>query len=148
MVAATDAVALAVTAVATLVVVALLAAAWYVLRAVRELRRQAEQLSREAGELLADIRSQVLEAGAEVDRVERMVGSAEAISDAVGQASRLVGSVVVGPLIKVVAFVTGVGEGYRSLRQRSRKPARQRRALPRRPRRIARGTRALKAGGR
>ena len=60
------------------------------------------------------------QAGLEVERVDRMVGSAEAISDAVGSASRLVGGAVTAPFIKVVAFGTGVARGLRLVRGRPR----------------------------
>ena len=52
----------------------------------------------------------------EVERVDRMVGSAEAISDAVGSASRLVGGAVASPFIKVVAFGAGINKGIRLVR--------------------------------
>lgn len=116
--AATDAVAVGVSVVATLVVIALVSAVAHLLRAARELRRQAEELARDAGELLAEMHADLRQAGAQVERVEHLVGSAEAISDAVGGASRLVGGVVAAPLIKVVAFASGVGSALRALQGR------------------------------
>jgi hypothetical protein len=114
--ATTDTLAIAVTVVATLVVVGLLAAAGYLLESVRELRRQADALAQEAQQLLAELGETVRQAGVEVERVDRMVGSAEAISDAVGSASRLVGGVVAEPLIKVVAFGSGLARVARIVR--------------------------------
>jgi methyl-accepting chemotaxis protein len=120
---ATDAVAVGVTVIATLVLVALAAAVGYLLKCVRDLRREARELAREADALLGDLDLTVRqadltvrEAGREVERVDRMVGSAEAISDAVGSASRLVGGAVTAPFIKVVAFATGVAKGLRMVR--------------------------------
>ncbi len=117
---ATDSVAVGVTVLATLVIVALAGAVWYLLRTVRELRQEAEGLAREAEELLGELDLTVHQAGLEVERVDRMVGSAEAISDAVGSASRLVGGAVTAPYIKVVAFGTGVARGLRLVRGRPR----------------------------
>lgn len=146
--ATTDAVAIGVTVVATLVVVALALALAHLLRSVRELRRQAEALAREAGELLSEMRADLRQAGAEVERVERMVGSAEAISDAVGGASRVMGRIVAAPFIKTVAFAAGVGQAARSLRGVGRQ------RVPRHPvpvqasrRRSAAGGRRLRRGG-
>ena len=116
-VAATDAVAVGVTVVATLVVVALLVAVVFLLGAVRDLRRQADDLGREADQLLDELGTAVHEAGLEVERVERMVGSAEAISDVVGSASRLVGGALAAPFIKLVALGSGVARGLRLMRR-------------------------------
>lgn len=134
--------AIAVTVVATLVVVALLASAAYLVRAARDLRRQAEALAKEAGELLAEMRSEANEASAEVERVERLVGSAEAISDAVGQASRLVSGVMAAPLIKLVAFGAGVSQAFRSLGsgRTAVKPVPRRRRARRRTRALSQKT--------
>ncbi len=115
---ATDSVAVGVTVVATLVIVAMAGAVWYLLKTVRELRQEADGLAREAEELLDEMDLTLHQAGLEVDRVDRMVGSAEAISDAVGSASRLVGGAVTAPFIKVVAFGTGVARGLRLVRGR------------------------------
>jgi hypothetical protein len=110
--------AVAVTVVATLVVAGLAAAAAYLLRTVRDLRREAEALVREAQALVAEMHAEAHRAGLEVERVERMVGSAEAISEAVGQASRLVGGAVAAPVIKAVALSSGVAQAARTLRLR------------------------------
>jgi hypothetical protein len=97
--------------------VALAVAVGYLLKAVRELRREARGLAREAEELLVELDSTVRRAGLEVERVDRMVGSAEVISEAVGSASKLVGGAVAGPLIKLVAFGAGLGRAARLVRR-------------------------------
>lgn len=114
--ATTDVLAVEVTVVATLVVVALVAAIVWLLKSVRVLRRQADALAYEAEQLLDELGQTVRQAGAEVERVGRIVGSAEAISDAVGSASRLAGGVVTEPLIKLVAFGSGVARVARVIR--------------------------------
>jgi hypothetical protein len=113
---ATDTVAVGVTVIATLVIVALAASVGYLLKAVRELRQEAEDLARQAADVLGELQTTVRQAGLEVDRVDRLVGSAEAISDAVGSASRLVGGAVASPFIKVVAFGAGLNKGIRLAR--------------------------------
>jgi hypothetical protein len=115
---ATDAVAVGLTAVATLVIVGLAGAVSYLPKAVRELRQEAEGLAREAEQLLGELNVTVHQEGLEVARVDRLLGSAEAISGAVGSASRPVGGAVTAPFIKVVAFGTGVARGPRLLRRR------------------------------
>ena len=75
-----------------------------------------DDLRQEAEELLDEISATVREAGLEVERVERMVGSAEAISEVVGSASRLVGGAVASPFIKLVALGSGVARGLRLVR--------------------------------
>jgi methyl-accepting chemotaxis protein len=116
--ASTDPVAVGVTVVATLVVAGLVMALIHLLRAARQVRDEAEALAQEAAQLLDEIGQTVREAGAEVYRVERMVGSAEAISDAVGAASRLVGGAVGEPLIKFVSVVSGIARVVQALRRR------------------------------
>lgn len=167
LVATTDYLAIGVTVVATLVVVALLAAVAYLLASVRELRRQSEALAEEAQQLLDELGETVRQAGVEVDRVDRLVGSAEAISDAVGSASRLVGGVVAEPLIKLVALASGLARVARVVRgrgaprhqvpavaresrggkARSDSPARARRAFGRRPPALERAVAASSSNG-
>jgi heme exporter protein D len=117
MFATTDPVAVGVTVLATLAVVGLVASVAYLHRAVRELRREAKALAEEAGQLLEEMGAALRQAGEDVARVERMVGSAEAISEAVGSASRLVGGVVAEPLIKAVALGSGVARAVRTVRR-------------------------------
>lgn len=114
--ATTDAVAVGVTALATVLVVGLVVAALYQLRAARQMRLEAETLARECRRLLGELGDRVRQAEQDIERVDRMVGSAEAISDAVGSASRLVGGVVAGPVIKVMAVASGLARGWSRLR--------------------------------
>jgi hypothetical protein len=142
---ATDTVAVGVTVIATLVIVALAASVGYLLKAVRELRQEVQDLARDAEDLLGEIETTVRQAGVEVERVDRIVGSAEAISDAVGSASRLVGGAVSGPFIKVVAFGAGLNKGIRLARRGAatgngavaKRGRRRNRSAPKAPRRVA-----------
>jgi len=162
--ASTDAVAVGVTVVATLVVVALAGTVVYLLRTVRELRHEAEALAEEAQRLLDEVAETARQAGAEVQRVDRMVASAEAISEAVGSASRLVGGAVAEPVIKAVAFASGLARvvqalrrgrpvrgtpaiSYERQRRRPRGGAQRGRSAVRRPRALARGATEAPAPG-
>jgi Tfp pilus assembly protein PilW len=131
---ATDATAVGVTVVATVVLLALVVAVALLLAAARRLRRQVDELAGEAERLLQLIDDTVRQAGHEVERVDRMVGSAEAISDAVGSASRLMGGALAAPLIKVMAFGSGLVRGVRALRAGAA-PGATARSTPRRRRR-------------
>lgn len=111
-----DTVAVGVTVVATLVVVALAAGLVYVVAAGRRLRRAAVDLERRSNELMAVLEVAADRAEIQVQRVDDLVGSAESISDAVGQASRMAGVAVSGPVIKAMAFGAGAARAGRRLR--------------------------------
>lgn len=111
-----DTVAVGVTVVATLVVVALAAGLFYVVAAGRRLRRAAADLERRSNELMAALEVAADRAELQVQRVDDLVGSAESISDAVGQASRVAGMAVSGPVIKAMAFGAGAARAGRRLR--------------------------------
>lgn len=110
-------------AVAAIVVLALVTAS--LVRTLRELRRTVDDLRAHALPLLSDLRSTVVDAGAEVERVDALLDAAEAISARVDSASRLGYLAFRTPLIRFVAFWRGVGRGLGRLvglgrRQRSR----------------------------
>jgi methyl-accepting chemotaxis protein len=112
----TSTLAVGVTVVATLVVVALVAGLVQVVRSARELRRVATALSIESAQLLAALDEAVSRADRQVRRVDDLVGSAESISDAVGSASRLASTAISGPVIKAMAFGAGAARAGRRLR--------------------------------
>lgn len=118
-----DTVAVGVTVVATLVVVALAAGLVHVVGAVRRLQRAAAELERRSNDLMAAIEVTADRASLQVQRVDDLVGSAESISDAVGQASRVAGLAVSGPVIKVMAFGAGAARAGRRLRDGAPEPA-------------------------
>src|SRR5579875_832932 len=118
-----DTVAVGVTVVATLVVVALAAGLVYVVSVARRLQRAAADLERRSNELMATLEVAVDRAELQVQRVDDLVGSAELISDAVGQASRTAGMAVSGPVIKAMAFGAGAARAGRRLRAGAPPPA-------------------------
>jgi hypothetical protein len=116
----TSAVAIGVTVVATLVVVALALAARSLIRTAGRLRLLAEELETRSASVLGEVEDTVRQAREELARVDDLVGSAEAISDRVGSASRLAQTAVSAPLIKAVAFGAGTARAGRRLRDGTR----------------------------
>lgn len=106
-----------ITIVATLVIVVLLAVLWQVSRTLRSLRLAADDLSRESLSLLADMRSSLGLANAELDRVDGLLGTAQSISATADSASRLAYVTLSNPIIKVLAFGTGTARAAKRLRR-------------------------------
>jgi hypothetical protein len=111
-----DAVAIGVSVLATVIVVALLLEAVSLLRSARRLRALAEELDDRANDVLGDVEDTVLHARGELARVDDLIGSAEAITETVGSASRLARTTVAVPLIKVIALGAGTARASRRLR--------------------------------
>ena len=97
-----------------------------VLDSLKVLRGEVESLRNETRPLLAELRASTSEARdvvdtarSDLDRFDRVLGSAEAISEAVegsGRAARLAFS---APIIKAVGLATGTKRAARRLRGRS-----------------------------
>jgi uncharacterized protein YoxC len=99
-----------------------------VLDAMRELRDEMKRLRETTEPLMRDLRGSVEEARASVDearedleRFDRVLGSAEAISDAVSGGSRVVRHALSAPVIKTVAFASGTRKGARRLARQEHK---------------------------
>lgn len=105
-------------AVAAAIAVAVLVAAVVALtRAAAELRRTAEDLRREALPVMADLRATVASAGAELDRVDTLLGTAENVTATVDSASRLAYLALSNPIVKMLAFASGTGRAARRFRR-------------------------------
>lgn len=96
-----------------------------VLDALRTVEREVSRLRVETQPLLDELRSAAGEARATVDRAredlerfDRVLGSAESISEAVSGSSRLVRGALSTPVIKTVAFASGTAEGVRRFRRK------------------------------
>jgi hypothetical protein len=101
-----------------------------VLDSLRALRSEVEALRSETRPLLNDLRSTtnetravVEEARDDLERFDRVLGSAEAISGAVAGGSRVARAALSTPVIKTVAFGTGTRRAVRRLRRKDRKSA-------------------------
>jgi hypothetical protein len=111
------------TAVVALVacVVALVAAAtttiaaFSLARRTRELSELASRLKTETVPLVRDARAVVDHAATEMERVGDVLGNAEAVSATVDSASRLAYRAFANPVVKTVAFGSGLSGAFRRL---------------------------------
>jgi hypothetical protein len=98
-----------------------------VLDTLKTLRAEIDALRSETGPLLADMRATTDEARAtmhtarsDLDRFDRVLGSAEAISEAVDGSTRVARTAFSVPAIKLAGLATGTGRAVRRLRGRDR----------------------------
>lgn len=89
-----------------------------VLDALRALQSEVDNLRAETRPLLAELRSSVDEARHDLERFDRVLGSAEAISSNVQGASRVARAAFSTPVIKTVALASGTSRAARLLRRR------------------------------
>jgi|SRR5579884_3098448 len=113
-------VAILVTVVSTVVVMGLLAVVWSLVRTMRMMRTGADELRRESLDLLADMRDALGLASGQLERADRLLGTAESISTRVDTASRQVYETLANPVVKVMAFGTGTRTAARRLRRATR----------------------------
>lgn len=114
----------AIAVAATVVVALLVSVAVSLARTASELRDLASELGDHAAIVLGAVEDTIEHARAELQRVDDLVGSAEAISETVGSASRLAQAAVSAPLIKIMAFGAGTARAGRRLRGKP-EPARR-----------------------
>jgi hypothetical protein len=112
-----SAVVVGVTVAATVVVLGGLVAVVSLLRTARDLRSLAQELSEHTAAVLGEVEITVARARGELDRVDDLIGSAEAITETVGSASRLARVALARPLIKVMALTAGTARAGRRLRK-------------------------------
>jgi hypothetical protein len=106
--------------VATLVAIlsgVVVAALVMLVRTLQTLRATVTALQRETLALLADAHDAVREAAIEVDRVDRLVASAEKLNDAVDGAQRMAYRTLASPVVKAMAFGSGVSRAAHRLRE-------------------------------
>jgi uncharacterized protein YoxC len=94
-----------------------------VLDALATMRREVDALRSETQPLLEDLKTStgearvvMQEARADLDRFDHVLGSAEAISDAVSGSGRVVRTAFSAPLIKMAGLATGTTRAVRRLR--------------------------------
>lgn len=93
-------------------------------RQVRRMRQVVEELQAETLPLVHQARVVVDQAASEMERVGDVLGSAEAVSATVDSASRLAYRAFANPVVKVMAFGSGLGSALRRLLGRPPRPAR------------------------
>ena len=116
-----DTAAVIVTAACALTVGLLLWAFASLRAAARELRSAAAQLRDEAVPAVAAARRTIADAEGRLDRMDDLLGAAEALSATVDGASRLAYDTFSTPVIKAMAIASGTGKAARRLRQGHRR---------------------------
>jgi uncharacterized protein YoxC len=106
-------------------------------RTLRELRGTIDALRGQALPLLGEVRDAARAAGDEVERVDRLVTSAERLEDAVDSAGKLAYRTFANPVVKVMAVGTGVSRAAQRLRSGDPQPADTRSERRRRGRRAS-----------
>ena len=96
-----------------------------VLDSLKALRGEVAHLRAETGPLLAELRSSTASAAAvideardDLDRFDRVLGSAEAISSAVQGSGAIARAALSTPVIKTAAIATGTQRAWRRLRRK------------------------------
>ena len=117
-VSASELVAVVVTIVSIVAVTVIVAVLVAVGRAMREVRRAAEELRAQAGPAVDELRSVVRRTNGELDRVDRLMGRAEIVADTAGAASELVDRTVAEPARRVAAVGHGIRSGVGRFRDR------------------------------
>ena len=102
-----------------------------VLDTLRSLRGEVESLRNETRPLLAELQSSsdqaraaMREARDDLERFDRVLGSAEAISGAVNGGSRVARAALSAPVIKAAGIATGTRRTFRRLRRQNDKELR------------------------
>jgi hypothetical protein len=109
---------------------ALIVVLYRVLDTMRSLRNEVVTLRQETAPLLEEMRSSTADAKAAVaaarrdlERFDRVLGSAEAISGAVAGGSRVARVALSTPMIKTAALATGTTRAVRRFRRKERRSA-------------------------
>ena len=109
---------------------ALIVVLYRVLDTMRSLRSEVVSLRQETGPLLDELRSSTADAKAaitaargDLERFDRVLGSAEAISGAVAGGSRVARAALSTPMIKTAALATGTTRAVRRFRRKERRSA-------------------------
>lgn len=99
-----------------------------VLDTLKSLRAEVESLRAETRPLLSELqvstdqaRATMAQARTDLDRFDRVLGSAEAISDAVSGSGRVARAALSAPVIKAAGIATGTSRAWRRLRRRDAK---------------------------
>lgn len=114
---ATDLALIIISGCSIVAVVAVLFALQRILVAIRRVTQTLDELNAQALPLIDDMASALAEANAELERVDRLVGSAESISATVDATSKLAYRALSAPVIKTVAIRSGASRAARRLRK-------------------------------
>jgi ABC-type transporter Mla subunit MlaD len=106
-----------VTTCSIVAVVAILFALQRTLSTLRQVRDAMDELRERSLPVVDDLADAVEAANAELERVDRLVGSAESISQTVDATSRLAYRALSAPVIKTVAITSGASRAAKRLRR-------------------------------
>lgn len=90
---------------------------------VESLRAETRPLLRELSSSTADAKAAMAEAREDLERFDRVLGSAEAISGAVAGGSRIARAALSAPVIKTVAIGTGTKRAFGRLGRKEKRSA-------------------------
>jgi len=109
---------------------ALIIVLWRVLETMRSLRSEVLLLRRETQPLIAELRASTDDARStmelardDLERFDRVLGSAEAISGAVAGSGRVARAALSAPVIKTAALAAGTSRAVGRLRRKERRSA-------------------------
>jgi hypothetical protein len=105
---------LAVAAGVVLTLLVLLVAS--LLRTIRELRTTVAELRAESAAAMDELHQTVRTANAELERVDDLLASAQAVTGTVDSASRLAFLALGNPVVKSLAFASGANRAWRRFR--------------------------------
>lgn len=114
---AADLAVLVVTGTSIAAVVVLLFVLQRALAALREVRATLDTITDQVVPLVDELARSVTDANAELERVNRLVGSAESISATVDATSKLAYRALSAPMIKTVAITSGASRAAKRLRK-------------------------------
>ncbi len=106
-------------AIASVVAVVLLGVCLVALvRTLKTLREAVDTLHRETLPVVTELRGTVVQANADLERVETLLGTAESVTATVDSASRLAYLAFSNPVIKALALASGTSRAARRFRKR------------------------------
>jgi hypothetical protein len=114
---ATDLAVLVVTGTSIAAVVVLLFVLQRALAALRDVRATLDTITDQVVPLVDELARSVTDANTELERVNRLVGSAESISATVDATSKLAYRALSAPVIKTVAITSGASRAAKRLRK-------------------------------
>jgi hypothetical protein len=114
---AADLALLVVTGCSVVAVVAVLGVLARLLVVLRRVTRTLDEITAAALPLVEQLGDSVAEANLELERVDRLVGSAESISATVDATSKLAYRALSAPVIKTVAMTSGASRAAKRLRK-------------------------------
>lgn len=115
--AGTDLAVMLVTGVSVLAVLVMVVVMQRALVTLRQVRATLDDLTDRALPLVEDLGRSLEEANVELDRIDRLLGSAESISATVDATSKLAYRALSAPVIKTVAVTSGASRAARRLRR-------------------------------